>query len=225
MAGPLQHRAGVLMRLRRVMVRGLVGVVALVVVLLALAAVVSQTATFRDWLRRQVVTRVNAGLNGEVTIGRLEGNLVQGLVVTDVRLRSEGRRVLAVRRVAAGYDLVRLLTGGGLVLRDVELSGLALDLVEDERGWNVARLSPPTPEPQQPSTLEVVLDRARLADASVKVVRRADVWRVRDLRVILHADGLVLQGRTATYHAKQMAQHIAMEASDLPILANEIVVL
>lgn len=171
------------MRLRRVMVRGLVGVVALVVVLLALAAVVSQTATFRDWLRRQVVTRVNAGLNGEVTIGRLEGNLVQGLVVTDVRLRSEGRRVLAVRRVSAGYDLVRLLTGGGLVLRDVELSGLALDLVEDERGWNVARLSPPTPEPQQPSTLEVVLDRARLADASVKVVRRADVWRVRDLRV------------------------------------------
>ena len=49
--------------------------------------------------------------------------------------------------------------------------------------------------------------------------------RVRDLRVILLADGLILQGRTATYHAKQIAQHAAMEIADLPILANEIVVL
>jgi hypothetical protein len=49
--------------------------------------------------------------------------------------------------------------------------------------------------------------------------------RVRDLRVILLPDGLILQGRTATYHAKQIAQHVAMEEANLPILANEIVVL
>ena len=49
--------------------------------------------------------------------------------------------------------------------------------------------------------------------------------RVRDLRVILLPDGLILQGRTATYHAKQIAQHAAMEVADMPILANEIVVL
>jgi hypothetical protein len=49
--------------------------------------------------------------------------------------------------------------------------------------------------------------------------------RIRDLRVVLVADGLVLQGRTATYHAKQVAQHIAMEVADLPIVANDIEVL
>ena len=49
--------------------------------------------------------------------------------------------------------------------------------------------------------------------------------RVRDLRVILLPEGLILQGRTGTYHAKQIAQHAAMELADLPILANEIVVL
>jgi hypothetical protein len=49
--------------------------------------------------------------------------------------------------------------------------------------------------------------------------------RVRDLRVILLSDGLILQGRTATYHAKQIAQHTAMEIANLPILANEIEVL
>ena len=49
--------------------------------------------------------------------------------------------------------------------------------------------------------------------------------RIRDLRVIFLPDGLILQGRTSTYHAKQIAQHVAMEEANLPILANEIVVL
>jgi len=46
--------------------------------------------------------------------------------------------------------------------------------------------------------------------------------RVRDLRIVVRPDGVILQGRTATYHAKQLAQHAAMELADLPILANDI---
>ena len=46
--------------------------------------------------------------------------------------------------------------------------------------------------------------------------------RVRDLRLSLHDEGLILQGQTSTYYAKQLAQHAAMEVSGLPILANNI---
>jgi hypothetical protein len=46
--------------------------------------------------------------------------------------------------------------------------------------------------------------------------------RVRDLRVVVRKDGLILQGRSSTYHAKQLAQHAAMELACLPILANDI---
>jgi len=46
--------------------------------------------------------------------------------------------------------------------------------------------------------------------------------RVRDLRIIVRHDGIILQGRAATYHAKQLAQHAAMEIAELPILANDI---
>lgn len=46
--------------------------------------------------------------------------------------------------------------------------------------------------------------------------------RIRDLRVAVSPDGIVLQGRTTTYHAKQLAQHAAMELSNLPIVANDI---
>ena len=46
--------------------------------------------------------------------------------------------------------------------------------------------------------------------------------RVRNLRVHLQPSGLVLQGRAATYYAKQLAQHAVMQATDLPIRANDI---
>jgi hypothetical protein len=46
--------------------------------------------------------------------------------------------------------------------------------------------------------------------------------RVRDLRVIVRENGVILQGRAPTYHAKQLAQHAAMELAGRPILANNI---
>ena len=46
--------------------------------------------------------------------------------------------------------------------------------------------------------------------------------RVRQLRVVHQSDGVILQGSAHTYHAKQLAQHLVMELTDLPILANEI---
>jgi hypothetical protein len=55
----------------------------------------------------------------------------------------------------------------------------------------------------------------------LKVQRRLGS-RIRDLRVIVRHDGVILKGRTSTYHAKQLAQHAAMELSTLPIVANDI---
>jgi hypothetical protein len=46
--------------------------------------------------------------------------------------------------------------------------------------------------------------------------------RVRDFQLVVHDKGLVLRGNTRTYYAKQLAQHTVMEATALPIRANEI---
>jgi len=46
--------------------------------------------------------------------------------------------------------------------------------------------------------------------------------RIRDLRILIRPAGIILQGRAPTYHAKQLAQHAAMELASLPILANDI---
>jgi hypothetical protein len=46
--------------------------------------------------------------------------------------------------------------------------------------------------------------------------------RVCNLRLVVRYNGVVLQGCVRTYYAKQLAQQAVMEASGLPILANEI---
>jgi hypothetical protein len=46
--------------------------------------------------------------------------------------------------------------------------------------------------------------------------------RVRGFRLVLRDKGLLLLGYAHTYHAKQLAQHALMEATGVPILANDI---
>jgi hypothetical protein len=54
------------------------------------------------------------------------------------------------------------------------------------------------------------------------LVQRRMGHRVRDFRLVVRPNGVILQGRAPTYHAKQLAQHAAMELVGLPILANDI---
>lgn len=45
---------------------------------------------------------------------------------------------------------------------------------------------------------------------------------IRNLRVLIQDERVVLRGQTDTYYAKQLAQHAVLDVTDLPILANEI---
>ena len=65
----------------------------------------------------------------------------------------------------------------------------------------------------------VSTDGGEQAEAVLKQRLRG---RVRELRVLIRAEGVVLQGATANYYGKQLAQHLAHQLFRLPIAANEI---
>jgi hypothetical protein len=46
--------------------------------------------------------------------------------------------------------------------------------------------------------------------------------KVRSFQLVLQNRGLILQGQSHKYYAKQLAQHAVMEAAELPSVANEI---
>jgi hypothetical protein len=69
-------------------------------------------------------------------------------------------------------------------------------------------------------------DRPSIAelDQLERLIQRDLSLRVHNFRLRACDDGLVLEGRTKTYHGKQLVQHAVMDATDFPILANKIVV-
>ncbi len=46
--------------------------------------------------------------------------------------------------------------------------------------------------------------------------------RARGLRIVARGMGIVLRGEAYSFYGKQLAQHVVMRATDLPIVANEI---
>jgi hypothetical protein len=68
-------------------------------------------------------------------------------------------------------------------------------------------------------------NRGSLADRIEGHIEIRLCGRIHDLHVVCAGDRVVLQGRSRTYHAKQLAQQAALDLTDSPArLVNEIVV-
>jgi hypothetical protein len=67
--------------------------------------------------------------------------------------------------------------------------------------------------------------RQDLAERIEGYIERKACGRIRDLHVVCSDDQIILQGRSRTYHAKQLAQQAVLDMTDgHPSLTNQIVV-
>ncbi len=67
--------------------------------------------------------------------------------------------------------------------------------------------------------------RDDLAEQIEGHIERKASGRIRDLHVVCSGESIILQGRSRTYHAKQLAQQAALDLTDgSPLLTNQIVV-
>jgi len=111
----------------------------LAVILAALTAIASQTRWFRDWMRRAVVREAKQYLNGELSIGRLSGNLFFGVSLSDVAVDVSGDRVVAVKTLAVDYSIFHLISKG-IVIDHIALTAPTVHLQRDVEGWNIGHL-------------------------------------------------------------------------------------
>src|SRR5262245_58459513 len=122
---------------RTMQVVALVGT--LLVGILALALIVSQTPWFRDWLRKFVVRQAGNYVNGTLTIGSLSGNLFYGIQLGDVAIDVNGEHVVTLKQVEVKYSLPDLVSQGISVEQIVVRQPYVL-LRHDAKGWNIASL-------------------------------------------------------------------------------------
>jgi len=127
------------MRRIRQLVHVLAWIGTLAVALVALGLIASQTPWFHDYLRRVIVREAKQYIEGDLTIGRLGGNLFFGMTMFDVAVDVSGDRAIAIKSLEVDYSVFQLVSRG-IVLDRVALTEPSVHLARDQRGWNIRRL-------------------------------------------------------------------------------------
>lgn len=122
-------------------------VTASLLVLLTVAGVALLVLTNTSWgrerVRRQVVSLLDDPAHRRVHIGRVDGNLLRGLIATDVSITdSAGAPFVTADSLSTRYDLAALLDRR-IVLRDLRLVQPLIVVERPPDGeWNFARIFP-----------------------------------------------------------------------------------
>jgi len=137
-----------------------------IIAVICIALIVSQTPWFRGWARAYIVRSSDRVLNGELTIGRLDGNLFTGAVLTDFSITMDGERVVYAKRAEIDYNLSDLLSEG-VVIDRIRLFEPDIVIRRDARGLNLGRLIKTRPRDPKGRQRTVTLSDIELTDGRI----------------------------------------------------------
>jgi autotransporter translocation and assembly factor TamB len=134
-----------------------------------MAVIVTQTAWFKEWMRGFIVRQASNYLNGELSIGRIDGNLFYGVELEDVSVTMDGETVVAIKDVGLDYNAFSFLRGHAII-DDIRLNQPVFRLERTADGWNLARLvKVRTPERPQPRRRPIEIGEVGISDGAVYV--------------------------------------------------------
>ena len=114
-------------------------VLTLVVGATAAVVIVTQTAWFKNWLRVYIEREANQYLNGQMSIGRLGGNLFYGIELENIGVSMDGNEVVAVKDLGLDYNFFELVSRG-LSLDNIRLNKPVIYLRREGDAWSISRL-------------------------------------------------------------------------------------
>jgi hypothetical protein len=206
--------------LRIAIVAGTIFVGVIVVALIAI-----QTAWFKDWLRRYVSREAAAYLNGELAIGRLDGNLFTGVELQNVQLTQAGKPVVLVKDLGLRYSVINFITTG-VVIDSIRINQPKITLVRGRNGWNVASL---VKEQRQEANREgparpVRMGDIRITDGTVTIDDRSGAGAAAAVRLPQRLEKLDLNGTFAYEPVRFTVElgHLSFRADAPSLAVNEL---
>jgi hypothetical protein len=128
------------LRLAARLLRWFVYAVFLTLLLVLAALLLVQTGWAKNQIRGLIVRQANQYLTATLTIGRLQGSLVRGIELSDVKLARDGVTIISIDDVSVSYSIRELIDKGTSIRR----IRLARPHVVAEKGpdgrWNLGAL-------------------------------------------------------------------------------------
>ncbi len=144
----------------------------------------TQTDLFRDTIKKAAEKAVSSVTNQKFTIGRIEGNLFNGIRINDIRFSIEDEPFVYIAKLSIDYSLPiifnRFMSFGRVIpVNEIQISGLHIDLINYGNGkWNFKKLVPEkekavdkkdvTKENLQPKW-SIILSSFILRDAEIRI--------------------------------------------------------
>src|SRR5437870_6365702 len=123
----------------RRLLHALIVVMTLVIGATGAVIIVTQTAWFKNWLRVYIEREANQYLNGQMSIGRLGGNLFYGIELENIGVSLDGTQVVAVKDLGLDYSVFELVSKG-LSVDNIRLNKPVIYLRRDGDTWSISRL-------------------------------------------------------------------------------------
>src|SRR5438876_4242606 len=154
----------------RRLLHALIIVLTLVIGATAAVIIVTQTAWFKNWLRVYIEREANQYLNGQMSIGRLGGNLFYDLELENIGVSMDGTQVVAVKDLGLDYSVFELISKG-LSVDNIRLNHPVIYLRREGDTWSVSRLL--KKQEQEANRLgpnrPISIDEIGISDASVVI--------------------------------------------------------
>ena len=118
------------------------------------------TPWFKHFARDFAVKQSRGILNGDLEIGRMDGNFLSGVVLDDVVLRQGSATPVRIKHVVVHYNIRQLIRERAIDLESLDISGLSLDVRRlPSGGLNIGSLLKPRPKgrgPRRPISIHVI---------------------------------------------------------------------
>ena len=142
------------------------GVVFVLVLTLGLIALL-YTPWFKRYARDFIVRQSHNLINGDLSIGRLSGNFVSGLVLEDVAVQQGSVTPVRIGRLVVHYSITQVARGNAIAIDRLDVTGLKLAVVHlPSGGLNLGSLikkRAPSGKPRRTIEIrEIQLDDAEL---------------------------------------------------------------
>jgi hypothetical protein len=129
----------------------------------------TQTRSFKAYLRDEILNNAHSALTAHFQLGAIEGNLVTGISLHDVRVTASGVDLFSAERIELRYDPLAIFFKRIGVSNAVIINPRIFLYRSTDGRWNVERLAKPLSTDTIPSAWSVDVKRVELANAEVVV--------------------------------------------------------
>ncbi|MDP3149045.1 MAG: hypothetical protein Q8N83_07930 [Ignavibacteria bacterium] len=114
-------------------------------VLLLIVGGITQTSTFRNYLREKVVALVNEEINGKIEIGKIDGTIFTSLIIRDAKLFYLKDTIVNIKKVEVKISPLQIFLQK-IFVRKVLIEDAKIVLLRDSAGvLNLSKAFPSTP--------------------------------------------------------------------------------